>query len=279
MRRETRPAIDTFARAYVDQADDIEKAKPGTPIPFLASSPGVKRDGINLRSNGWRLDNYRTAGGPVLWCHDHQRPPIGRADAGVERDRLRMPVVFDQEDEFARTIESKVRRRFIRACSVGWDFVTGEGKLLDHARMSYDYLNREAFYDLTELSIVPVGADPQAMVERQRRGLQQLGRQLVAMFDAQERPDGATADEVREAVTDITGRLGLDLDAPAARPGGRLVRADELPALLRSLGVEQITDSPVPAGKNPLTTAPAAVDTDAARAVLAAFPFLKGDTQ
>lgn len=280
----------SYARAYVDHTDEIATARPGTPIPFVGSTPGVKRDGLNLRANGWLLNNYRNSGGPVLWVHDHVRPPIGRADATVESDRLRMPVVFDHEDPFAAQIESKVRRKFLRACSVGWDFVDRDGGLLDHWRMSPDYLSREAFYDLTELSIVPVGADPAAIAERSRRALGHLGRELVELYDAQERPDSnATEPEVRAAVIAECRRLGIALAAdgpprtdPRSVRGSRLVRSDDLPELLRGLGVPVAAGKPATpydpalAGKT-RSPALAGVDTQAARSLLlAAFPTLKG---
>lgn len=284
--RNARSGNQSYARAYADHSSGIASAAPGTPITFVASSPGVKRDSLDLRANGWLTENFKRANGPVLWCHDHQRPPIGNATPLTERQHLKASVVFDQEDPFATQIESKIRRGVMSACSVGWDFVDNRGELLDYHRMTPEYLNTSAFYDLTELSIVPIGADPLAVAERSRRALGSLGRELVQLYDAQERPDSdATGPEIRAAVIAECHRLGipLALDGPPRtdpRRTSRLVRTGDLPDLLRGLGVqipatdpvvvpEPTTNDPAPVGETTPTST--GIDNSAARSILAAF--------
>lgn len=232
-----------FARGYADLAA-AAGGKPGDPIDFVASTPGVKRDGLDLRANGWRLDNYQRS--PVkLWMHDKTRLPIGRVEARAE-DKLRASVIYDQEDGFARSVESKYRRGFLHAVSVGWDFVDDQGQRLDTRRMSTSDIRDRAFYDLTELSGVPVPADPEALKETTRAGLRSLSRELAELFDDQENPDGQLdAGEVRAAVWDEILRLGVPLDV-----------------------LRQYANQPAPT-----TTAPAVsgIDNDAARNLLAAF--------
>src|SRR5262245_51662955 len=78
-----------FTRAYTLVDDDgWTREAPGSPIPLTASTPGVKRDGMDLRANGWRVDNYHRAGGPLLWQHDHSRPSLGNGRAKAEPVRL-----------------------------------------------------------------------------------------------------------------------------------------------------------------------------------------------
>lgn len=194
---------------------DVASDKAGTPIPFVASTPGVKRDGLDLRASGWRLDTYNT--NPVFqWCHDRTMPPIGRVEAAAG-SVLRAMVTFDQEDEFARRVESKYRRGFLNAVSVSWDWVDGQGQRLDAWRMSVEQLRDSAFYDMTELSGVPIPADADALIERQRTGLRSLGRELVRLFDEQEAPDStATASDIRAAVLAELNWLGIPL--PTAPP-------------------------------------------------------------
>ncbi|WP_427422671.1 hypothetical protein [Lysinibacillus fusiformis] len=201
-------------RGYLDR--DSAAAAAGTPMRFIASTPGVKRDGLDLRASGWRLDTFRT--NPVFqWVHSRTSPPLGRVDASAA-DVLMADVVFDQEDQFARTIESKYRRGFLHAVSVSWDFVDRDGQRIDYWRMSADDLRDKAFYDMTELSGVPIPADPQALVQRQRSALSKLGRELVDLFDEQEHPDSpVTVEEIRTAVVSELTRLGIPTDpAPAA---------------------------------------------------------------
>lgn len=202
-----------YHRGYAERGIDSEPA--GSPIPFVASTPGVKRDGLDLRAAGWRLDNY--ARNPVfLWAHGRSEPSLGRVDTEAG-DSLRTRVFFDQEDEFARKIESKYRRGFLSAVSVGWDFVDANGARADVSRMTLSAVRDQAFYDLTELSGVPVPADPDALV--QRAALGKLGRELVALFDEQETPESPmTADELRTAVIDELTRLGIPLPGQSPDP-------------------------------------------------------------
>ena len=112
-----------FLRALAEVA---EGSKPGEPIRFVASTGGVKRDGLDLDQGRWRLENYQR-NPVVLWAHDYMgaRPPIGKASVMVDEDRdgtghrLIADVVFDQADEFARSIENKYRNGFMSAVSVG----------------------------------------------------------------------------------------------------------------------------------------------------------------
>lgn len=194
-----------FGRAYLERAADGTDA----PLVFTASTPGVKRDGLDLRASGWRIDTFQH--NPVcLWAHDRRSLPLGRVNASVEPDRLRAEVVFDRDDEFAAKVESKYRRGFLNAVSVGWDFVDARGERLDWWRLSEEQIRDEAFYDLTELSCVPVPADPQALAARQREALGHLGRELVDIFDEQERSTDVTAEQVQAAVAAELERLGID---------------------------------------------------------------------
>lgn len=206
-----------YERAYTERG--IENEPAGSPIPFIASTPGVKRDGLDLRASGWRIDTFRR--NPVfLWAHGRVDPAIGRVDASVG-EVLRTAVTFDQDDPFARRIESKYRRGFLSAVSVGWDFVDANGARIDTYRMTLEDVRDKAFYDLTELSGVPVPADPDALVARQRAALGLLGRELVDLFDEQENPESdATAVDIRAAVAAELRRLGIVLptnDTPAPR--------------------------------------------------------------
>ena len=181
-----------------------EPGEEGTPIRFTASTEGIKRDGKELKAENWRLDNYKS-NPVVLWVHDYmgQNLPIGRADASIDGKMLVADITFDQQDEFARQVESKYRRGFLSAVSVGWNDVS-EGK--------------HTFHDLMDISAVPVPADPQALKVHQMRALRDLVQFLnedtpdvdlsnVDVWDgvatamvALYRPDSAIEDEVRHGL-------------------------------------------------------------------------------
>lgn len=184
-------------RALVERSDD----QTAGPIRFIASTEGIKRDGVELTVDSWDLDNYRK-NPVVLWVHDYwgTHPPIGRADTLIDVDgkRLLADVTFDQEDVFARQIESKYRRGFLNTVSVGWDpHKDGRNELLD-------------------ISAVPVPGDPDALMERQIRGLQHVGQRLIDLLD--DEPDDPKGDEA-EAVWAGTALRMVRLFVSAADDG------------------------------------------------------------
>lgn len=244
----------SYAQGQLDRATLADDA----PLRFVASSTGVNRYGFALRNEGWRLDNH--AANPVfLWMHDPTLPPLGRAPAVREHGELACYVTFDRGDDFALKIESKYRRGFMNAVSVGWDFVDGKGEPVDTWRMSPAQIRDDLFYDLAEISGVPVPGDPRALQKNARLGLSMLGHQLVDLFDEQEHGE-ATADEVRAAVHAELARLGVQIPTrtkdpePAPPVGSAVSEPPEPPAAV------------------------AGVDQAAADAVLAAFNLGKDNT-
>lgn len=151
-----------FIRAYYERADDDDDS---APLPFIASTEGVKADGFDLRADSWDLSRFQR--NPlVLWGHDFlgERLPIGKADARVDGKVLRADITFDPDDEFAQQVQRKFRNGFLNAVSVSWDAIDGKNHLL-------------------EISAVPVPMDPDALMERQRRGLADIGKTLTKLID------------------------------------------------------------------------------------------------
>lgn len=130
-------------------------------LEFIGSVETTKdRDGEVIKSNGWELENYKK--NPiVLWAHDYQSPPIGKAlNVSVSKGKLLFQVKFADSETypFADTIYKLCKGGFINATSVGfipkeWDTAKKEG---DPSRT---YLKQE----LLELSIVPVPSNPDAL--------------------------------------------------------------------------------------------------------------------
>lgn len=214
-----------FTRAYVSADGGQLEEPPGSPISYVASTRGVKRDNMDLDQSRWLTDNYHRSGGPWLWAHDVARPPIGAAQAKVDNTmggpRLTMSVRYDQEDPFAVTIESKVRRGFLKGCSVSWDFCNRDGSRVGFGRAQMmggrvpSYMARDAFMDLTEASNVPVGMDPDALVQRSLRSLGLLyGAPFPGLLRDYDDPGSdVTADELQEAVLAEFNSRGIDLSA------------------------------------------------------------------
>ncbi len=144
-------------------------ASPDGDLVFTASAEGTNRYGFSLNRNRWQIDNFNN--NPViLWMHMDFTPPIGRGRASTDRQGLKTTVTFDRSDPFAVQIENKYRTGFLNAVSVGFDFVDAKGAPLDRWDLTAESIYNEAFYDLAEVSAVPVPADPRALV-RQRHAL------------------------------------------------------------------------------------------------------------
>ncbi len=147
----------------------LASAPPDAPLTFTASAEGVNRYGFSLNSRRWKIDNFN--GNPViLWMHMDYTPPIGRGRASLASRALRTDVTFDRADPFAMQIENKYRSGFLNAVSVGFDFVDDKGAPVSRWDLTAEAIYNEVFYDLAEVSAVPVPADPQALV-RQRHAL------------------------------------------------------------------------------------------------------------
>lgn len=180
-----------FLRAVV-QRNEAGDGKAGEPIRFIASTEGIKRDGIDLRANDWYLDNFRK--NPVfLWAHDYmgRNLPLGRVDAQISGNQLIADVVFDQDDEFAKQVERKYRAGFLHTVSVGWDFIE-----MDQRRRM----------DLLDLSGVPVPGDPDALIQRAYDTLKEL---VDPAGDSDDEDDWA---EVSAAMVGVFDRLSEDSD-------------------------------------------------------------------
>lgn len=136
------------------------------PLPFTLSTPGEKRDGLTLDQTMFTFDNFRR--NPVmLWQHGRDpmrgNVPIGRWDnIRMSSDgTMTASATFDPEDTFAMKVESKFRRGFLNAASIGWLPV-------------WDDRGRITAFDLLEASAVAVPADPDALADARSADLEFL---------------------------------------------------------------------------------------------------------
>lgn len=161
-----------YMRGYVQRADDDATGDDaaGKPLTVIAATEGRKGDGLNLTMKGARLERFEA--NPVLgyghsyWGRDGL--PIGRADSTwIDGPSLKMDLLFDQDDDFARKVERKYRNKIMNAFSIGFDVWniaedgTPEG------------------WELFEISAVPLPMDPNAIVESGRADEYALARALA----------------------------------------------------------------------------------------------------
>lgn len=179
----------------------------GTPIPFVISTSGVKRDGLDLNPANFIFNNFMR-NPVVLWSHDmmgFSNPPIGRVTSlTVEDDRILADIVFDSGDPFAANVERKYRNGFLNAVSISWNTTRGtEGgvEIITH--------------ELLEVSAVTVPADPDALIVRQQQGLKRVMQLIDATLvqPVEDTPELALVWEgIRSAMVALYSGSGLDAD-------------------------------------------------------------------
>ena len=155
----------SFARAYRVADPAIADAPPGSPIPFVLSTPGVKRDGLDLSGVGFRAERYAT-NPVVLAFHRYDDWPIGRGTIeivdGAGGQSLIATAEFDIEDPRGLMADRKYRSDQMFAVSLGWDDVDSDGVPIRTSG------KRIAYRDILEFSIVAVPADPDAVIALSR---------------------------------------------------------------------------------------------------------------
>ncbi len=196
-------------RLHVRGYAQVERAGETGPIPFVAATAGAKADGLDLQMD--KVDLTRYQANPVI-MYDHEywgrdALPIGRAeDVRVDGDALRMNIVFDTDDEFARTVDRKVRGKFLNAVSIGF------------GAYNIDEAGVPERWELYETSVVPLPLDPDALADPDRAGGLALARALARA--------GGDVDEhaVRQAIASLQALL----PAPQAKASAAADRARRL---------------------------------------------------
>jgi HK97 family phage prohead protease len=140
-------------------------------LRFTISTGIVDREKDTIAIGGWELANF-LRNPVVLWGHDAERLPIGRAfDVGVVGGALKATVRFIPADTpeggaFADGVYRLARGGFLNATSVGfrpikWDYSNDPERGADDWFPGIDFQQQE----LVELSVVTVPANPEALLE------------------------------------------------------------------------------------------------------------------
>lgn len=157
------PPAELLHKQYT--ADSI-KAEGDGKYSFTISTGAVDRDKDTVAVDGWSLDSYRR-NPVVLFAHRYAEPPVGLAEAVLAKGgQLKARVKFAPADTyaFAETVRRLVDGGYLRATSVGfralkWSF--------NEERGGVDFLEQE----LMEFSIVPVPANPEALIDAKSAGI------------------------------------------------------------------------------------------------------------
>lgn len=154
-------------KAVIEKANIVEA---GIVDNVIGSSSVFDRMGDSIDQNGWILNDFKK--NPViLWAHNQglseERPPIGKAlkvwieNKGKNTARLMFKIQFDLQDSFAAEIYRKIKDQFLNTVSVGFQPHEWEELDPDNWFGGLKYTKQS----LLELSIVPVPANPEALIQ------------------------------------------------------------------------------------------------------------------
>lgn len=166
-RGEAPPADSRLRKQYV--CDSIKNEGDGKTYTFTISTGAIDRDKDTLAVEGWNVGNFLKAGGPVLWAHQSRDLPIGKAPwVRAQAGSLKARVEFAPADvyPFAETVRRLVDFGALKATSVGFlpDFAKSAW---NEERGGFDFKGQE----LLEFSIVPVPANPEALMDAKDAGI------------------------------------------------------------------------------------------------------------
>lgn len=139
-------------------------------LNFVLSTAAVDRHGDTVSQSGWKLDNYKK-NPVVLFGHDQQSPPVGRApNILIENERLvAKGVQFTPKElsPFGWMIGEMYKQGFMNAVSVG--FLPGRfSENEERGGLAMDFEEQE----LLEFSAVPVPANPEALQAAKAAGIE-----------------------------------------------------------------------------------------------------------
>jgi prohead serine protease len=136
---------------------------------FVFSNEKVGRDGHVVRNNGIQHDNY-DRNNIVLFAHDDTEPPIGRgSNIDTSGVNCRMDVTFAPRDvlPFAGTIRDLVAGKWLRALSMSWQPIEWKFSSDKSRPGGMDFTK----VDLLEISVVPLPALPDALLDARSYGV------------------------------------------------------------------------------------------------------------
>lgn len=133
-------------KGYLEQKDGQ--------IMGIASTEGTDRDGEIIKQDGWDLSNFGK--NPVLMLmHNYQEFPVGKVvDIGVKDGKLTFTAMFSGATQKAKECYALVKEGILNCFSVG--FIPREFDPKDQSIITKS--------ELLEISLVPIPANPEAVV-------------------------------------------------------------------------------------------------------------------
>lgn len=133
---------------------------------FVITTQGVDRDNDTVSVTGWDVGNYLKSP-VVLWAHDYSQMPVARAiELAASAAGLEAVAQFPAKGvyPFADCVFDMLKGGFLSATSVGF---RPKSWMRNEDRGGIDFKEQE----LLEFSIVPVPANPEALVVARSKGI------------------------------------------------------------------------------------------------------------
>jgi HK97 family phage prohead protease len=163
---------------------------------ITTGAPDRMRDVIDPK--GWDLRNY-LKNPVVLFAHNYEGLPVARAvEVTADAGGLSALAEFATKEvyPFADHVYQLIKGGFLQAVSVGFKPIK---HVYNEARGGVDFLQQE----LLEFSVVPIPANPAALVEAKRVGGD--GRDIVILDDDED--TGLSVADVRAAIREVVPGL------------------------------------------------------------------------
>lgn len=154
-------------------------------ITGVASTEAVDRDGEVIKQNGWDLTNFNR--NPVLMLmHNYQEFPVGKiTEISVTGGQLTFKAIFTEATQKAIEAYALVKEGILSAFSVG--FIPREYDPKDNSTITKA--------ELLEISLVPVPANPEAIVLAKGFKENEIAKYIVKNFLVEKEAEVVPAEE------------------------------------------------------------------------------------
>lgn len=213
-------------KTFTVEVKDLSASEPRT-LLITGSTESVDRDGDVIECSGWRLENY-LKNPVVLWAHDYSRPPVAMAKqvfVDQRAKKLSFKLYFPRIDElgspgappsdhalFVDTLYNMYRASMLNASSVGFRGLKSAPREDDADKPMWARGVRFTEQELVELSLVPVPANAEALVQaRSFKGLNPKGLELVEKAIEEAQKDTGEESENTEAPEKEDNEKGEDM--------------------------------------------------------------------
>jgi len=255
-------------KEFASEIKDIDLA--AQELTMVVSTEAVDREGDIIEAAGWELGAYRK-NPVVLFGHDYRAPAVGKATWIDVMDKALVGRVQFAPTPFAQELWTLYSQGYMRASSVGFipkdkERIEPDADAADEAKGWYGP-TRFKRQELLEFSLVPVPANPEALVAARAAGIECgmvekaiSGQRSAPQEQAPQGQGGCATNEIRTRRADSSaggaqGQAGQaelpfsDLPverAPVAREVSQGELGDEMAYLVEIVGRVGISEGMAP---------------------------------